>query len=83
MLDILAFHIFHISISCKNMGPNEFKNLTLFVKVAHISIFHTEFFSFFEDIHLEYQKKNRSCFTKKACPYKEWFSYQVWYQDFS
>lgn len=39
------------------MGSNEFKNLTLFVKVAHISIFHTEFFSFFEDIHLEYQKK--------------------------
>ena len=29
------------------MGSNEFKNLTLFVKVAHISIFHTEFFSFF------------------------------------
>ena len=50
------------------MGSNEFKNLTLFVKVAHISIFHTEFFSFFEDIHLEYQKKKSFLFHEKSMP---------------
>ena len=43
MLRILDFHIVNIS-SRKNMGPNELKNLTVFVEVTNIFIFSIQIF---------------------------------------